>query len=149
MDMDMQGLMIETHCMPDIAWSDAKQQITPSALKQILVSLVIRKPRPGGLDSGSQLDSLRNRIDKTDDELLHLLLNRMKVSEQIGSYKRTNNITILQANRWEELLSNRMETGAMMGLSEDFVRQLYQLIHEESIRKQDAVMNLHSEPETF
>jgi chorismate mutase len=142
MDMDMQGLMIETHCMPDIAWSDAKQQITPSALKQLLDSLVIRKSRPSEPVSVSQLDSLRNRIDKTDDELLHLLMNRMKVSEQIGTYKRTNNITILQSNRWEELLSNRMEAGAIMGLSEDFVRQLYLLIHEESIRKQDAIMNL-------
>ncbi len=124
MDMDMQGLMIETHCLPDIAWSDAKQQITPSSLKQLLTTLVIRKPQPVGVKNSTELDTLRSNIDKTDDALLHLLLNRMKVSEQIGSYKRNNNITILQTNRWEELLSDRMETGAMMGLSEDFVRQL-------------------------
>lgn len=141
LDMDMYGLMIETHCTPSIALSDAKQQVTPAQLAELLKKLVVRQPNSDNADFKNKLEQLRESINKADDELLHTLANRMKVVEKIGEYKKQNNVTILQTTRWEELLNERINMGAMMGLSEEFVRTLYVLIHEESIRKQTEIMN--------
>jgi chorismate mutase len=141
LDMDMHGLMIETHCMPQLALSDAKQQLTPVQLSELMSKLVIRKQDSSNADFKNKLDELRESINRTDEDLLQILMNRMLVAEKIGTYKKENNVTILQTNRWEHLLSERLSHAAMMGLSEEFVRALYVLIHEESIRKQAAVMN--------
>jgi chorismate mutase len=147
LDMDMYGLMIETHCMPAVALSDAKQQLTPSQLAELLGRLVVRQPNSDNPEFKSKLDQLREAINKVDDELLHTLANRMQIAEKIGEYKKQNNVTILQTTRWEELLNERMNMGTMMGLSEDFIRTLYVLIHEESIRKQTAIMNTNLKAE--
>ena len=149
LDLDMHGLMIETHCMPSVAMSDAKQQVTPIQLKELLERLVLRKSRSDNSEFKNRLDELRDSINKTDDELLQLLLARMKVAEQIGEYKKQNNVTILQTNRWESLLNERLMSAEMMGLREDFVRSLYVLIHDESIRKQSEIMNYKIDIETF
>ena len=149
LDMDMHGLMIETHCMPSVALSDAKQQLTPVQLKVLIEKLVVRKSNSENVEFKSKLDELRESINRTDDELLHILMNRMKVVEKIGTYKKENNVTILQTNRWESLLNERMETATMMGLSEEFIRTLYVLIHEESIRRQTEIMNHKITVDTF
>jgi chorismate mutase len=141
LDMDMHGLMIETHCMPSIALSDAKQQLTPVQLLDLIRKLVVRKSNSLNPDFKNKLEELRESINKTDEELLQILMSRMQVAEKIGTYKKENDVTILQKNRWEDLLNERLSNAAMMGLSEEFVRALYILIHEESIRKQTEVMN--------
>lgn len=141
LDMDMHGLMIESHCMPSVALSDAKQQLTPSQLASLMERLVVRKANSENSEFKNKLEQLRESIDKTDEDLLQMLMGRMQVAEKIGAYKKENNVTILQTNRWEDLLNERLSTAAMMGLSEEFVRSLYLLIHEESIRKQTEVMN--------
>ncbi len=141
LDMDMNGLMIETHCMPSIALSDAKQQLTPLQLSDLINRLVIRKSNSDNIEFKTKLEQLRESINKSDEELLNILMHRMHTAEKIGAYKKENNVVILQANRWESLLNERINSAAMMGLSENFVRSLYILIHEESIRKQNAIMN--------
>jgi chorismate mutase len=141
LDMDMHGLMIETHCMPSVALSDAKQQLTPAQLNSLIGKLVVRKANSENGEFKNKLEQLRESIDKTDEELLQMLMGRMQVVEKIGTYKKENNVTILQASRWEELLNERLSNAAMMGLSEEFVRALYLLIHQESIRKQTEIMN--------
>lgn len=141
LDLDMHGLMIETHCIPQMALSDAKQQLKPEQLSDLLNRLVIRRADSDNLAFQTKLEQLRASINKTDEELLHLLMNRMITAEKIGAYKKENNVTILQTNRWESLLNDRLNTAQMMGLSEEFVRSLYVLIHDESIRKQNEVMN--------
>lgn len=141
LDMDMHGLMIETHCMPQIALSDAKQQLTTLQLSALIKKLVVRKSNSQNSDFKNKLEELRESINKTDEDLLQILINRMQVAEKIGTYKKENNVTILQKNRWENLLNERLSNASMMGLSKEFVRALYLLIHEESIRKQTEVMN--------
>ena len=138
-DLDFDGLMVETHCNPDQAWSDAGQQITPQHLDYILKNLVLRKQ---DVDHKNviTLDKLRQQIDKLDDEALQLMALRMAISEEIGLFKKANNVTILQSNRWNELLKQRINAGLSKGLSEEFVKRLYSAIHEESIQHQKAVM---------
>jgi chorismate mutase len=141
LDLDMQGLMIETHFKPSIALSDAKQQVTPAELKVILSKLVVRKPDSTNAEFINKLDELREAINKIDDQLLSVFMNRMSVVEKIGKYKKDNNVTILQTTRWEELLNDKITQAKAMGLDADFVKQLYILIHEDSIRKQTEIMN--------
>ncbi len=141
MDMEMDGLMVETHITPSIAKSDAKQQLTPAELQQMLLRLVIREHVSLNKEFIDQLAQLRSNINKADDEILQLLMKRMKIAREIGKYKRDNNVTILQATRWEEIMKDRVANGKMMGLSEEMVRKLYHLIHEESIRIQTEIMN--------
>ena len=141
LDLDMQGLMIETHFKPSIALSDAKQQVTPAELKVILSKLVVRKAESTNAEFRNKLDELREAINKIDDQLLSIFMNRMSVVEKIGKYKKENNVTILQTSRWEELLNDKITQAKAMGLDADFVKQLYILIHEDSIRKQTEIMN--------
>lgn len=141
LDLDMAGLMIESHIHPDAAWSDAKQQVTPAALAKLINGLIVRKP---SVDNGSFKDTLtqlREQIDQLDDEIMQKLAARMKVSEKIGVYKKENNVTILQVNRWEEIIHTRIALGLAMGLSEDFTRDMLKLVHHESIHVQERVMN--------
>ena len=149
LDMDMYGLMIETHCTPSLALSDAKQQITPFELSELLKRLVVRHANSDNPDFKNKLDQLRESINKADDELLQVLANRMGIVEKIAEYKKQNNVTILQTSRWESLLNERIQVGTLMGMSEEFIKALYVLIHEESIRKQAAVMNIYLKKETL
>lgn len=137
----MVGLMIESHIDPDEALSDAQQQITPQKLEELLGELKVRKSKVESPEFSSQLEELRKVIDDIDAELLEKFLQRMQLVEQIGEYKQENNVTILQLERWKEILNSRVQRGKEIGLKEDFIRKLLQLIHKESIRMQTEVMN--------
>src|SRR5436190_1397584 len=141
MDMEMDGLMVETHITPSVAKSDAKQQLTPAQLKQMLSRLVVREHVSLNKEFIDQLAELRSRINKADDEILQLLMKRMQVAREIGKYKKENNVTILQASRWDEIMKDRIANGKMMGLSEEMIKKLYHLIYDESIRIQTEIMN--------
>ncbi|MFO8001527.1 MAG: bifunctional 3-deoxy-7-phosphoheptulonate synthase/chorismate mutase type II [Marinilabilia sp.] len=141
MDLNFDGLIIETHTNPEKAWSDAKQQITPGRLKEILDNLVLRRPKIGEDTPRVTLDELRKKIDQLDDQLLDLLKERMNISEAIGKYKYENNITILQTRRYDEIMNNRRERGKQRELDEEFITRLFESIHEESINRQSQIMN--------
>ncbi len=141
LDLDMQGLMIESHIDPSVAWTDAKQQVTPSALVELIDRLTLRKPETRNAEVNDKLSELRNNIDKIDDLLIQKIAERMQIAEKIGNYKKDNNITILQVNRWEEILNKRINYGKALKLSAEFTEKLLELIHSESIRKQTEIMN--------
>jgi chorismate mutase len=141
LDLDMDGLMIESHINPDAAWSDAKQQVTPLVLGKIIEGLVVRKVSSDNKSFKDTLSVLRDQIDALDDDIMQKMSARMKVSEKIGQYKKENNVTILQVNRWEEILQTRAAMGKAMGLDEGFVRDFLRLLHHESIQVQTKVMN--------
>lgn len=140
MDLNFDGLIIEAHCNPDEAWSDAQQQITPEELKKVIDGLILRRPKIGDTPRAT-LDELRKEIDKLDNDLLDTLKERMKISEAIGVYKFENNITILQARRYDEIMKDRRERALNRGLDADFVIKIFEAIHEESINRQSAIMN--------
>ena len=140
MDLNFDGLIIETHCNPDKALSDAKQQVTPEGLKKILDRLVLRDPEVKD-ELMLTLAELRDQIDKLDDRIINLLVDRMQVAEKIGTYKKENNITILQTKRWDDMLRNRLALGMRKGLSEEFITKLFRSIHQESINHQTQIMN--------
>lgn len=141
LDLDMQGLMIESHIDPSVAWTDAKQQVTPAALAELIDRLVLRKPEAGDAIVKDKLSELRGTIDKIDDLLIQKIAERMKIAEQIGIYKRDNNITILQVNRWDEILQKAINYGKALQLSEEFTEKFLELVHNESISRQTAIMN--------
>jgi chorismate mutase len=141
LDMNMSGLMIETHITPDDAWSDAKQQITPSRLSEIIKDLVVREKDSSNPEYISKLESLRTNIDEADDKLLSALAERFKIINEIGEFKKENNTTILQPERWFEILKTRGEIGSELNLNEAFVDQLLKLIHKESVAIQTKIMN--------
>ena len=136
MDLGFDGLIIESHCMPDCAWSDKAQQVTPDALAYITRNLVIRDETI----TTESLTELRSQIDKLDDELLELLTRRMRVSRDIGQYKKEHNMPVLQAQRYEELLARRAGQAEQVGMDREFMRTVLQAIHEESIRQQMEVL---------
>lgn len=140
LDLNYDGLIIESHRNPDEAWSDASQQLTPEALGEMLKSLEIRKPSYGE-DFQTELDQLRQKIDNIDRELLEVLAARMAVVEKLGEYKRENNVAVLQLDRWKELHNNRADLGKKLNLYPELVEEMFKLIHMESIRKQTEVMN--------
>lgn len=141
-DLDMAGVMIESHIQPSVALSDAKQQVKPADLDRILSELTIRQSTGGNAMFRSQLDELRQSIDQLDEEIIQKLSARMEIAEKIGEYKRDNDVTILQVNRWDEVVKKRTGMGKVMGLNEDFMHKLLQLMHKESIRRQTSIMNL-------
>jgi chorismate mutase len=141
LDLDMAGLMIESHINPDAAWSDAKQQVTPAVLAKIIDSLVVRTVTSDNKTFKDTLSILRDQIDQLDDEIMSKMSQRMKISEKIGQYKKENGVTILQVNRWEEIIQTRITLGKAMGLNPDFTTELLKLIHQESIQIQTKVMN--------
>ncbi len=141
MDMDMDGWMIETHHHPMAALSDARQQITPKELKEILNNIQIRSAAIENTELQTKLEELRCTIQKLDTDLLELLAKRMAISTQIGEYKRDNNITILQVSHWTKIIECSLESANALGLPKKFVKGLYHLIHDESIRRQTDVMN--------
>ncbi|MBL7875728.1 MAG: bifunctional 3-deoxy-7-phosphoheptulonate synthase/chorismate mutase type II [Cyclobacteriaceae bacterium] len=145
LDLDMAGLMIESHINPDAAWSDAKQQVTPAVLSKIVDELVPRSQTIDNKIFKDTLSILRDQIDHLDDEIMQKLAARMKISEKIGQYKKENNVTILQVNRWEEIIQTRIALCKAMGLNEEFTNELLKLIHHESIQVQTKVMNTVTE----
>lgn len=140
-DMGMEGLMLESHIDPSCALSDAAQQLTPADLGKLLDKLVIRHATANNPEFESRLDLLRNRIDAIDSELLEMLSSRVEIVKQIGKYKKENNVTALQINRWSQLMENRVNIGKKLDLNETFVKILFQLIHEDSVRMQTDIMD--------
>ncbi len=140
-DMGMVGLMIESHIDPSCALSDAAQQLTPADLGKLLDKLVIRYESASNPDFENQLDVLRNRIDALDTELLEIMSSRVEIVKQIGLYKKMNNVTALQINRWSQLMENRVNVGKTLEINENFVKTLFQLIHEDSVRMQTEIMD--------
>ncbi|MGE7776985.1 chorismate mutase [Chitinophaga sp. NPDC101104] len=140
-DLDYDGLMLETHVDPDNAWSDAKQQITPEKFGEMLDNITWKHERSENKEFNTALEKLRNQINGIDDEILLLLGNRMKIAEKIGQYKKENNITILQTNRWNEILDRAIRAGEKLGLSKEFIGKYFDAVHLESINRQNKVMN--------
>jgi chorismate mutase len=139
MDLHYDGLMIESHIDPLRALSDARQQVTPDRLYEIISNLVIRNPLDD--EQKSRLQELREKINEIDDELVQAVAARMMVSRHIGEYKRDHNLIVFQMSRWEEILKRVLRLSEDMGLHREFAKQLYVLIHDESIRVQEQVMN--------
>lgn len=141
MDLRYDGVMIESHINPDAAWSDAKQQVTPEQLVHILSEIVWRKEEISSEELHAILLKYRTQINQLDNELIELLAARMQLVEEIGKYKKENDVTILQVNRWKEILDRLCAKGEALGLSKDFIIQYFDAIHLESIKRQDIVMN--------
>ncbi len=137
MDLNFDGLIIESHCTPDAAWSDAAQQVTPEMLNYVLSQLVVRDVT----QTTESLTALRRQIDDVDEHLLELLAKRMRISREIGVYKKEHNMPILQAPRYGKILEDRAKAGAAMDLNPDFVQAILKNIHGESVRQQMIVMN--------
>lgn len=140
-DLDMDGLIIESHIDPDNAWSDAKQQITPEVLAEMLDGITWRKEDSGSEEFHIALEKLRQQINHLDDELMQILGQRMKIAEKIGEYKKNNDITILQTNRWNEILERAFKQGDKLGLSKEFITKYFDAVHMESISHQNKIMN--------
>ena len=140
MDLDYDGLMIESHIDPDNAWSDAKQQVTPKAFKELIKSLVLREDHEDDPSDHQKLEYFRHEIDHIDDEIVNLLSNRMKISQEIGQYKKDHNMTIYQQKRWSEILDKWKIQAQRNGLSEEFIVRFITAVHDESIDQQEDVM---------
>ena len=140
MDLGLDGLMVESHCNPACALSDARQQLTPEGLQTLLESLIIRDNTSENEAYKDGIEALRTRIDVIDDNLLKLLRERMDVSRSIGQYKKEHNVAILQAGRWEQLLTDMVQRAAAEGISEPAIRAIMTAIHDESVRVQNEVL---------
>ena len=141
LDLNYDGMMIETHPTPEKAWSDAEQQVTPDRLKEILKSLVVRDPQIEGVKYINELEKLRTKIDSFDDTLLRVLGERMTIVEDIGRLKKSQNVAVLQNARWHEILKKMVDMGEKENLSAEFVTKIFQAIHQESINHQEQIMN--------
>lgn len=140
-DLDFDGLMLETHIDPDNAWSDAKQQITPEVFGEMMNNIIWRKEDIDNSEYHKALEKLRQQINMLDDELLQVLSQRMKIADLIGRYKKENNITILQPSRWQEILDTQSAKAAKLGLSKEFMNKYLDAVHLESINHQKDVMD--------
>ena len=141
LDLNYDGLMIETHFDPDNAWSDAAQQVTPAALKQIFVDLKMRKETDENAEWNKAMALQRAYIDELDTKLIEILGKRMKLAEKIGQLKKEKNVAILQNKRWNEILGRMILDGENKGLNEDFILRIYKAIHQESIAHQEKIIN--------
>lgn len=137
MDMGFDGLIIESHCEPDSAWSDKSQQVTPEVLNFILHTLVVRD----SVQTTESLALLRQQIDQIDSELLEALSKRMRVSREIGQYKKEHSMPVVQTGRYDDILNSRARSAEELGMSGEFMKVVYQAIHEESVRQQIEVLN--------
>lgn len=141
LNISMDGLMIEVHCNPLVALSDAKQQITPAQLSSLLGELVFRSPSSANDEFLNKIEQFRNRIDSIDQQMIELLGQRMRIVEEIGEYKKNNNVAVFQLRRWEDMLQSRIDFGKKFELNEEYIKNLLQLVHNESIRKQADILN--------
>lgn len=139
LDLATDGLMIECHINPAEALTDAQQQITPEALKELLSHLTFRSKQAGGVEG--ELAGLRGEIDDIDAELLQLLARRMEVSTRIGEYKKQNNVTVVQMDRWKQILSDHIAVGDSLGLDQELINVVFEAIHQASIRRQTAILD--------
>ena len=139
-DLDYQGLMIETHCDPSSALSDAQQQVTPAQLGKLLEKIVIRKSSVKDKKFLSTLEDIRDKIDELDNNIINLLSARMEMARTIGLNKKNKGVTILQNDRWSEIVQNRTKQGMKKQLTEEFMMKLFEIIHQESIHHQKQVM---------
>lgn len=137
MDLGFDGLIVESHCNPDKAWSDAKQQVTPDVLDYILSLLVVRDEK----NTTEGIVQLRHQIDELDNQLMELLSKRMRVCREIGQYKKEHNMTVFQANRYNEILEKRGAQGTLCGMDPEFVASVFESVHEESVRQQMEIIN--------
>ena len=137
MDLGFDGLIVESHCNPDCAWSDASQQVTPDVLSYILNLLVIRE----GKHTTESLSELRTQIDECDNQLIEVLAKRMRVCREIGTFKKEHDMTILQTGRYNEILDKRGAQGALCGMDSEFIKKVFEAIHEESVRQQMEIIN--------
>ena len=142
MDMNFAGLIIESHCDPDCAWSDKNQQITPEVLNLIVNTLVLRDQSC----TTESLSLLRRDIDRADDELIDLLARRMRIAGDIGQYKKEHNMPVIQADRYNDLMEKRVKVAESLGMSDEFIRTILAAIHEESVRKQIEIINGQAAP---
>jgi chorismate mutase len=140
-DLDYDGLMIESHIDPDKAWSDAKQQLTPEKLGEMLNEIVWRREDTSSEEFHQALEKLRHQINHLDDELMQILSQRMKIAEKIAVYKKENNITILQTNRWNDILDRACQRAEKLGLSKEFITKYFDAVHMESISHQTKIFN--------
>jgi 3-deoxy-D-arabino-heptulosonate 7-phosphate (DAHP) synthase len=137
MDMNFDGLIIESHCNPDAAWSDKDQQVTPDILDYILNLLVIRD----GQQSTENLSELRKQIDEIDDQLVEIIAKRMRIAREIGTFKKEHNMQVLQAARYSEILEGRINQAVKFGIDGDCMQKILEAIHEESVRQQIEIIN--------
>ncbi len=136
MNFGLDGLMIETHNDPDKAWSDAKQQVTPAALKEMINAIDFKEPMES-MKPDERLQDLRRAVDHMDDQLLDILQERFAIIDQIGSHKREHHLTVFQSDRWKEVMESRTQKGINKHLSEKFMKELLYCIHEESVKRQE------------
>ena len=142
LDLGFEGLMIESHCNPSVALSDAKQQLTPSQLKDLLHNQIVVRDKDSDAPSWKEnIDQLRAKIDIIDENILYALGSRMNISRQIGEYKKENNIAIIQASRWDKVLSKVVEKGNDYGLTEKFLKDVFNAIHEASVEAQNEIIS--------
>ena len=141
LDLNFDGLMIESHWDPDNAWSDAKQQVTPSRLVEIMKELKIRKQNNLEEEYKTKLDKFRSQIDVFDQNILEIISKRMKISNEIGSLKKSKNVAVLQNKRWKQVLEKMVIEGNQMDLSSEFTRKIFKAIHQESINHQEKIIN--------
>lgn len=137
MDLGFDGLIVESHCNPECAWSDASQQVTPDILKYILSLLVVRE----GKKSTESLDQLRGQIDECDNDLIELLAKRMRISREIGTFKKEHNMTVFQSSRYDEIINKRGIQAVQCGMEAEFMKKIFEAIHEESVRQQMEIIN--------
>lgn len=137
MDLNFDGLIVESHCNPDCAWSDASQQVTPDVLDYILNLLVIRNET----QTTESLSQLRKQIDECDDNLIQELSKRMRIAREIGTYKKEHNVTVLQSGRYNEILEKRGAQGTQCDMDAEFIKHVFEAIHEESVRQQMEIIN--------
>jgi chorismate mutase len=136
MDLQFDGLIIESHCNPEKAWTDASQQVSPDVLGLILNNLVVREMN----QTTESLAALRRQIDEIDMSINEILAKRMRISREIGQYKKEHDMAILQTNRYDEIIKQRMAQGQSMGMDPDFMKAIFEAIHEESVRQQSEIM---------
>ena len=145
MDLDFDGLMIESHINPDVALSDASQQVTPVNLGRILDNLIIKSETSTNVEFITKLEVLRGQIDKLDKELVEVLSARMNLADKIGEYKKDNSVTTFQQGRWEEIYNTRRDWATKMNLQPDFVSEIFKSVHSESVRRQEEIITSLSE----
>lgn len=141
LDLGMSGLMLESHIQPDLAWSDARQQVTPHRLHEMMEQLLLRSVQGESESASDDLSSLRTRIDRIDEEIIQLIAHRMDVTKDIGYYKKKNNVQILQLERWREIVKTRTSWAEELGLTHEFIEKYLEQLHQESIRTQTRLMN--------
>jgi len=140
-DLQMAGLMIETHINPDLALSDAKQQVTPAKLKEILDNIIWRQANADNKEYTQSLESLRGQIDELDSQLIDVLAQRMNLVDDIAGLKKQNDVTILQVSRYQEMLESRLQQAEKIHMNPEFIKLIFEQIHQNSIRRQEAIMN--------